>query len=97
MDLLKEKIPILVRKLALPAMVGMLFQTLYNIVDTFYAGRISPEALAALTSTSYEAFVKSKSRLNLAISPSFFNRDSNLKNLILDKNRDNRTNSTNWR
>ena len=49
MDLLKEKIPILVRKLALPAMVGMLFQTLYNIVDTFYAGRISPEALAALS------------------------------------------------
>ena len=49
MDLLKEKIPILVRKLALPAMVGMLFQTLYNIVDTFYAGKISPEALAALS------------------------------------------------
>ena len=49
MDLLKEKIPILVRKLALPAMVGMLFQTLYNIIDTFYAGRISPEALAALS------------------------------------------------
>ena len=46
MDLLKDKIPILVRKLALPAMVGMLFQTLYNIVDTFYAGMISPEALA---------------------------------------------------
>ena len=49
MDLLKDKIPILVRKLALPAMVGMLFQTLYNIVDTFYAGMISPEALAALS------------------------------------------------
>ena len=49
MDLLKEKIPILVRKLALPAMVGMLFQTLYNIVDTFYAGKLSPEALAALS------------------------------------------------
>ena len=49
MDLLKDNIPHLVRKLALPAMVGMLFQTLYNIVDTFYAGKISPEALAALS------------------------------------------------
>ena len=49
MDLLKDKIPQLVRKLALPAMIGMLFQTLYNIVDTFFAGKISPEALAALS------------------------------------------------
>ena len=49
MDLLKDKIPQLVRKLAIPAMIGMLFQTLYNIVDTFFAGKISPEALAALS------------------------------------------------
>ncbi len=49
MDLIKDNIPLLLRKLALPAMVGMLFQTLYNIVDTFYAGKISPEALAALS------------------------------------------------
>ena len=49
MDLLKENIPVLVRKLAIPASVGMLFQTLYNIVDTFYSGLISPEALSALS------------------------------------------------
>tara|TARA_B100001175_G_C19504392_1_gene640015 strand:+ start:1683 stop:3044 length:1362 start_codon:yes stop_codon:yes gene_type:complete len=49
MDLLKEKIPKLVRKLAIPAMVGTLFQTLYNVVDTFFAGKISPEALSALS------------------------------------------------
>ncbi|RZO51095.1 MAG: MATE family efflux transporter [Candidatus Pelagibacterales bacterium] len=49
MDLLKDKIPSLVRKLAVPASVGTLFQTLYNIVDTFFAGRISPEALSALS------------------------------------------------
>ncbi len=36
MDLLKDKIPTLVRKLAVPASVGTLFQTLYNIVDTFF-------------------------------------------------------------
>ena len=39
----------LVRKLAIPASVGTLFQTLYNIVDTFYSGLISPEALSALS------------------------------------------------
>ena len=49
MDLLKEDIPVLVRKLAIPASVGTLFQTLYNIVDTFYSGLISPEALSALS------------------------------------------------
>ena len=49
MDLLKEKIPKLVRSIAIPAMVGTLFQTLYNVVDTFFAGKISPEALSALS------------------------------------------------
>jgi len=49
MNLLKDKIPRLVRKLAIPASIGTLFQTLYNIVDTFYAGKISPEALSALS------------------------------------------------
>jgi len=49
MNLLKDDIPKLVRKLAVPAMVGTLFQTLYNIVDTFFAGKISPEALSALS------------------------------------------------
>jgi|TARA_B100001079_G_C16369959_1_gene496909 putative MATE family efflux protein len=47
-DLLKDNIPKLVKKLAIPASIGTLFQTLYNIVDTFYAGKISPEALSAL-------------------------------------------------
>ena len=49
MDLLKDNITKLVRKLAIPAMVGTLFQTLYNVVDTFFAGKISPEALSALS------------------------------------------------
>jgi len=49
MDLLKDNIPKLVKKLAIPAMVGTLFQTLFNIVDTFFAGKISPEALSALS------------------------------------------------
>ncbi len=47
MNILTEDIKVLVKKLAIPASVGTLFQTLYNIVDTFYAGKLSPEALSA--------------------------------------------------
>ena len=49
MNILTDDIKILIRKLAIPASVGTLFQTLYNIVDTFFGGKISPEALSALT------------------------------------------------
>ena len=49
MNLLKDDVSLLVRKLALPASIGTLFQTLFTIVDTFYAGKISPEALSALS------------------------------------------------
>ncbi len=38
----------LLSKIAIPSMTGSLFQTLLNVVDTFFAGKISPEALAAL-------------------------------------------------
>ncbi len=36
------------RHLALPASTGLLFNTLYNITDSFWAGRLSTDALAAL-------------------------------------------------
>ena len=49
MNLLKDNIPKLLRSLAIPASIGTLFQTLYNIVDTYFAGKISPEALSALS------------------------------------------------
>ncbi|MBG76383.1 MAG: Multidrug export protein MepA [Alphaproteobacteria bacterium MarineAlpha5_Bin12] len=48
MDLTKENIIQLLKKVAIPASIGTVFQTLYNIVDTFFAGKISPEALSAL-------------------------------------------------
>jgi len=38
----------LLTQIAIPSMTGSLFQTLFNLIDTFYAGKISPEALAAL-------------------------------------------------
>ena len=45
MNILTDDIKVLVKKLAIPASVGTLFQTLYNIVDTFYAGKLSPEGI----------------------------------------------------
>ena len=48
-DLGNEHIPKLVRQIAIPASVGMFFNTMYNVVDTFWAGQLSPEALAALS------------------------------------------------
>ncbi len=38
----------LLRHIAIPSMTGSVFQTLFNLIDTFYAGKISPDALAAL-------------------------------------------------
>ena len=49
MNLLTDDIKVLLKRLAVPASVGTLFQTLYNVVDSFFAGKISPEALSALS------------------------------------------------
>ena len=48
LNLIKDPIGPLLRKIAIPACVGTLFQTLFNVVDTFFAGKISPDALSAL-------------------------------------------------
>lgn len=47
--LLEAPIPKLIRELAIPASTGMFFNTMYNVVDTFYAGLISTQAIAALS------------------------------------------------
>ena len=49
MDLLKDPIPTLVRRIAIPASVGFFFNTMFNVVDTYFAGMISTHALAALS------------------------------------------------
>ncbi len=48
LNLTKDPISKLIKKIALPASVGTFFQTMFNVVDTFFAGKISPEALSAL-------------------------------------------------
>ncbi|MGF1474710.1 MAG: MATE family efflux transporter [Geminicoccaceae bacterium] len=47
-DLTTAPIPGLIRRLAVPAGTGFFFNTLYNVVDSIYAGMWSTEALAAL-------------------------------------------------
>ena len=44
-----QSIPALIKQLAIPASIGMFFNTMYNVVDTFYAGLISTQAISALT------------------------------------------------
>ena len=48
MDLVQDPISRLIRQIALPASVGVFFSTMFNVVDTFFAGLDSTDALAAL-------------------------------------------------
>ena len=47
--LLKDSIPNLIKSIAIPSATGLFFNTLYNIVDNFYAGLIDTEAVAAVS------------------------------------------------
>ena len=51
-NLTKDPIWILLRKVTIPASVGSLFQTFYNLVDTWFAGKISAEAIGAIAKSS---------------------------------------------
>ena len=55
LDLTKGSIPGHFRALAVPGAVGMLFSTLYNIVDIFFAGLLSTSAQAGLA-LGFQAF-----------------------------------------
>ena len=54
-DLLNQPIPKLIRHIAVPTSIGYFFNTMFNVVDTYYGGRVSTEALAAL-SLSFPVF-----------------------------------------
>lgn len=48
-DLIHDPIPQLLVRLAVPVGTGFFFNTMFNVVDTFYGGLISTKALAALS------------------------------------------------
>ncbi len=54
-DLTQKPIPSLIRAIAVPASIGFFFNTMFNVVDTYYGGQLSTEALAAL-SLSFPVF-----------------------------------------
>src|SRR6185369_1197540 len=54
-DLTTAPVPLLVRRLAIPAGTGFFFNTMFNVVDTWYGGRLSTTALAAM-SISFPVF-----------------------------------------
>lgn len=54
-DFTTTPLPKLIRSIALPSSVGLIFNTLFNVVDTYYGGLVSTTALAAL-SLSFPVF-----------------------------------------
>lgn len=48
-DLTSAPIPQLVRRLAIPAGTGFFFNTMFNVVDTWYGGQLSTTSLAAMS------------------------------------------------
>lgn len=48
-ELITKDIRQLIFQIAIPSSIGMFFNTMYNVVDTFYVGQISTEAISALT------------------------------------------------
>lgn len=53
--LVDTPIPSLVRKIAIPASIGFFFNTMFNVVDTYFGGQLGTGALAAL-SASFPVF-----------------------------------------
>ncbi|MBE0639475.1 MAG: MATE family efflux transporter [Bacteroidales bacterium] len=48
LDFIELPIPVLIRKLAIPTSVGFFFNTMFNVVDTWFAGLISTAAQAGM-------------------------------------------------
>ena len=48
-ELLTKDISTLIKQIAIPSSIGMFFNTMYNVVDTFYVGMISTIAITALS------------------------------------------------
>jgi len=58
----------LIRQIVIPAKVGFFFNTMFNAIDTWYGGRISTQALAALLLSPPVFFLIAMGRSYLKIS-----------------------------
>jgi putative MATE family efflux protein len=48
-ELTTQPIPQLIRQITIPASLGLFFNTMYNVVDTYFGGLISTQTLAAMS------------------------------------------------
>jgi putative MATE family efflux protein len=78
-DLTKGSISDHIKAIAAPAAIGFLFNTLFNVVDSIYAGRVGTDALAGLA-LSFPIFF-----LVLSISSGIGNATSALTSIALGK------------
>ena len=49
MNILKDNLSSLIFKMSIPATIGMIFNTFYNVIDTYFAGQLSSNALAGMS------------------------------------------------
>ena len=84
MNLIKDPISTLLRKIAVPASVATLFQTLFNIVDTYFAGKISSDALSALAKSFPIYFILIAASVGVTVGGT-----SLIANSIGEKNKEN--------
>ena len=84
MNLIKDPISTLIKKIAVPASVATLFQTLFNIVDTYFAGKISSDALSALAKSFPIYFILIAASVGVTVGGT-----SLIANSIGEKNKEN--------
>ena len=84
MNLIKDSISSLLKKIAIPASVATLFQTLFNIVDTYFAGKISSDALSALAKSFPIYFILIAASVGVTVGGT-----SLIANSIGERNREN--------
>jgi len=56
-ELITQDISSLIKKIAIPSSIGLFFNTMYNVVDTFYVGTISTMAITALSYSFVVSFL----------------------------------------
>jgi putative MATE family efflux protein len=82
MDLTSGDLSTHIRRIAIPASIGFLFNTMFNVVDSFYAGQLGTDALAGLA-LSFPIFF-----LIIALSGGVGNGTSTLTAIALGKRND---------
>ena len=78
-DLTNGSLPGHIRRIAIPASIGFFFNTMFNVVDSFYAGQLGTDALAGLA-LSFPIFF-----LIIAVSGGVGNGTSALSAIALGK------------